>query len=57
MSPHAKESGQSLKKEALYPGCHGVIGGRGAMVDVNHKDGDNNGECDKDHDEEQVLSN
>lgn len=57
MSPHAKEPGQSLKKEALYPGCHGVIGGRGAMVDVNHKDSDNNGECDKDHDEEQVLSN
>lgn len=28
---------------------------RGAMVDVDGKDGDNDGECDKDHGEDQVL--
>lgn len=56
VTPHTEQPGQSLQKEALYPGGHGVVGGRRAVVDVNHEDGDDDGEGDKDHDEEQVLS-
>ena len=55
--PHAQQSGQSLKEEALHPGGHGVVSSRGTVVDVNDKDGDDDGESDKDHDEEQVFSN
>ena len=56
MSPHTQQSGQSLKEEALYPGGHGVVSSRGTVVDINDKDGNNDGESDKDHDEEQVFS-
>lgn len=56
MPPHTQQSGQSLKEEALYPGSHGVVSSRGTVVDVNDKDGDDDGERDKDHNEEQVFS-
>lgn len=57
MPPHAQQSGKSLKEEALYPRGHGVVSGRGTVVDVDDKDGDNDGESDEDHDKEQVFSN
>ena len=57
VAPHTQESGQFLKEEALYPGGHGVVAGRGAVVDVNDEDGNDDGEGDKNHDKEQVLSN
>lgn len=57
VAPHAQQSGESLKEQGLYPGGHGVIGGRRAVVDVNHKDSDDDGEGDENHDEEKVLSN
>lgn len=34
-----------------------MVGGRGAVVNINHKDSYDDGEGDKNHDEEQVLSN
>ncbi|CAG5929109.1 unnamed protein product [Menidia menidia] len=55
VSPHAQQPGQPLQEQALYPGGHGVVGGRGAVVDVDDKDGDDDGEGDEDHDEEQVI--
>lgn len=57
MTPHTQQSGQSLEEEALDPGSHGVVGRGGAVVDVNDKDGNDDGEGDKDHDKEQVFSN
>lgn len=57
VTPHAQQSGESLEEQALYPWGHGVVSGRGAVVDINHKDSDDDGEGDKDHNEEQVLSN
>lgn len=57
VAPHAQQPGQPLQEEALHPGGHGVVGGRGAVVDVDDEDGDDNGEGDEDHDEEQVFSN
>lgn len=56
MPPHTQQSGQSLKEEAFYPGGHGVVSSRGTVVDVDDKNGDDDGESDKDHDEEQVFS-
>ena len=38
-----------------YPGRHAVRGG-GAEVDVEHPDGDQDGEGDEDHGEEEVLA-
>lgn len=57
MPPHAQQSGQPLKEEALYPRGHGVVRSRGTVVDVDDEDGDDDGESDEDHDEEQVFSN
>lgn len=57
VTPHTQQSGQSLQEEALYPGSHGVVGGRGAVVDVNDKDSNDDGEGDKYHDKEQIFSN
>lgn len=57
VTPHTQQSGQSLKEEALYPGSHGVVGGRGTVVDINDEDGNDDGEGDKYHDKEQIFSN
>lgn len=57
VAPHTEQLGQSLKKQALYPGGHRVVGGRGAMVNINHKNCNNDWKGDEDHDEEEVLSN
>lgn len=54
--PHTQQSGQSLQEETLYPWGHGVVRGRGPVMDVDNEDGDDDGEGDEDHDEEQVLS-
>lgn len=56
VAPHAQQPGQPLQEEALHPGGHGVVGGRGAVVDVDDEDGDDDGEGDEDHDEEQILA-
>lgn len=56
VAPHAQQPGQSLKEEALHPGSHGVVSGRGAVVDIDDKDGDDDGERDKDHNKEQIFS-
>lgn len=57
MPPHAQQSWKPLKEEGLDPGSHGVVGSGRSMVDVDDKYGDNDGEGDEDHDEEQVFSN
>lgn len=56
VAPHTEQLGQSLKKQALYPGSHGMVGGRGAMVNINHKNCNNDWKGNEDHDEEEVLS-
>lgn len=40
----------------MDPAGHLVSAGR-AMVHVKHKDGDDDGECDENHGEEEVLAN
>lgn len=56
VASHTQQPGQSLQKEAFYPGGHGVIGGRGPVMDIDDKDSNNYREGDKNHNEEQVLS-
>lgn len=56
VSTHAEQPRQFLEKESANPWRHGVVGGRWAVVHIDDEDGDDDGECDKDHDEEQVLS-
>lgn len=56
MAPHAQQSRKPLKEEALDPRSHGVVGSGGSVVDVDDEYGDNDGEGDEDHDEEQVFS-
>lgn len=57
VAPHTQQLRQSLQKQTLYPGGHGVVGSRRAMVDIDHKNCDYDRKGDKDHDEEEVLSN
>ena len=44
-----------MQKNAPHPGRHAVVCGGRAVVDVDGEDGDDNGEGDEDHGEEQVL--
>ena len=55
VSAHAEQPRQFLEEEVTNPRGHGVVGRRGAVVDVDDKDGDDDWERDEDHDEEQVL--
>ncbi len=57
VSTHAQQPRQLLEKEITNPRRHGVVGGWGAVVHVDDEDGDDDWERDKDHDEQQVLSN
>ncbi|KAA8596072.1 hypothetical protein FQN60_011363 [Etheostoma spectabile] len=55
VAAHAQQLRQSMQEDPPHPGCHAVMGRRGAMVDVDGKDGDDDGERDEDHSEDQVL--
>ena len=56
VAPHAQHPGQLLQEEDAHPRRHGVVGGRRAVVHVDHEHGDDDRERDEDHDEEQVLA-
>lgn len=56
VAPHAEQPRQLLKEEITDPRRHRVVGGRGAVVDVDDEDGDDDGERDEDHDEQQILA-
>lgn len=53
---HEEETWDYVEEDPPHPVRHRV-GARGAMVHVEHKDGDDDGQGDKDHGEEQVLPN
>ena len=48
---HYEQPGQDVEEDLTHPGRHGVRGGR-PEVDVEHDDGDDNGEGDEYHGEE-----
>lgn len=56
VTTHAEQPGQFLKEEAADPWGHGKVGGWGAVVYIDDKDGNDDGERDEDHDEKQILS-
>lgn len=51
MAAHAKQLWKSVQEDTADPGCHVMMCGRGAVVNVDGKDCDNDGERDKDHGE------
>ena len=53
---HEHHLGQEAQEDAAHPVGHGVRLGR-TVVHVEHEDGDDDGERDEDHGEEQVLAN
>ena len=52
---HEKHAGQSAQEESLDPAGHRVSGGR-AEVNVEHNYGEENGERDQNHGEQEVLA-
>ena len=44
-----------MQKEPLNPGGHGLVGCGGSVVHVDDEHGDDDGQGDEDHDEQQVL--
>lgn len=46
-----------MQENFPHPGCHTVMCRRRAVVDVDGKDSNNDGKCDKDHGKDQVLPN
>lgn len=57
MAAHAQQFRQVVQKDTADPGRHAVMSRCGAMMDVNSKDGDDNGKGHKDHSENQIFSN
>lgn len=57
MAAHAKQLRKTVQEDTADPRCHVVMRGRGAVVNVDGKDRDDDGECDKDHGEDQILAN
>lgn len=53
---HEEKTWDDIKENPSHPSGHGM-GPRGTMVDVQHEDGDDDGQRDKDHGEEEILSN
>lgn len=46
-----------MQKQCLHPGGHGVVSGRGSVVNVNHENSHDNRQGHEHHDEQQVLPN
>lgn len=52
MAAHAKQLRETVQEDPAHPGCHVVMCGRGAVVNVDGKDRDDDRECDKYHGED-----
>lgn len=55
VAAHAQQLRQPMQENPPHPGGHAVMCRGGAVVDVDGKDGDDDGECDEDHGEDQIL--
>lgn len=55
MAAHAQQLGQTVQENPPHPGRHVVVRGGGAVVHVNGKDGNDDGQSYKNHGENQVF--
>lgn len=57
MAAHAKQLRKTVQEYTADPGSHVVMRGRGAVVNVDGEDRDDDGERDEDHGEDKILAN
>lgn len=55
-SPHEEERGKPLQEDPFHPRGHGVCAG-GSMMNIEHADAGDDGECDQHHCKHEILSN